>query len=287
MPGVRPSTRMEEEKKLPDLEAFSSGQVIPYTIDILRKNKFYEVKIENVYDPSKFWIVIKFNELKLFTKYLTTHYIEKKLVIPRKRLKHGLICIVLRNSAFYRATLLPALLPEKDKLRVFLVDYGITVNVGMDNVFYIAKKHTHVPRFSVRATLAYISPANQLDPWCSSDLHHFIELLSEKKLTVKVLEIDPNLKILHIDIFRKMNGVDESISSLLVESGIGSYSKYIEEIKEQSKYKRKVKYMHLVPTFNALEKGVVPCSLWEANLLKCVPTDLLYKDYYQYQYDEC
>ncbi|XP_023021054.2 tudor domain-containing protein 6 isoform X1 [Leptinotarsa decemlineata] len=273
---------MGEKIKESNSEFVGLGQCVPYSIELFKKNEFHKVRLKNVYDPSKFWIVIKYNELQLFTNYLTAYYnkSDRKVIVPKIELKHGLTCIILKNSKFYRANLLPALLPENNKLRVFLLDYGCIISVEMSNVFYMLKKHCNVPRFSIRATLAYISPANQYKPWCSTDLHRFCELLSEQDLSIKVMEIDFNLKILHVDIIRINDSMGESINNLLVKSGIAGYSQLIEESKEKSKYKNKVKYMHLCPSFNALERGGVPSSLWEQNLLKDVHLNLLYS-YYQ------
>lgn len=111
-----------------------------------------------------------------------------------------------------------------------------------------------------------------------------MELLSDREIYGTVEEIDKEQKILFLDLFGVKNNIQLSINSLMVQTGIGSYSKLVQNPNHKiSKYKRMVKYMNLIPTFNALEKGIVPCSLWEKNLLKEIPLDLLYKQYYKYQ----
>ncbi|KAJ8929456.1 hypothetical protein NQ314_017836 [Rhamnusium bicolor] len=263
----------------------------PYLPESVVKGQYYEVKIENVYDISKFWIVVKFQELIIFMKYLKEFYsiITNRKVIPRNEFKTGLLCIVNRNNMYYRSIMLPVLLPDENRIRVFNIDFGLIINVCIDEVFCIVKKHCSVPRFAIRASLANISPADPSRTWSLSDLRSFYELMEGKRLLAKVHEIDTKRNILFVDIHVVYADIFESISTILIQLGIAIYNQnypasYTNEAENKTKYKSKVKYLHLFPSFEALESGRVPCSLWEYNLLKnSVPLDLLYKDYYQYQ----
>lgn len=134
---------------------------IPYKIDHIKEQEAYHFKIENVYDPSKFWVVLHIKERNAYENYLTQFYSVQKMSMAQYHLKKYSTCIVCRASKYYRAIILPSILPDMKKLRVFLIDYGQTVNVGIDDVYYIFKKHCSVPRFTIRACLAYISPKSK------------------------------------------------------------------------------------------------------------------------------
>lgn len=76
---------------------------------------------------------------------------------------------------------------------------------------------------------------------------------------------------------------------MLIDLRLAGYNKsYNNGSNQQTKYTSKVNYPHLFPSFEMLECGIVPSSLWEKDLLKySVPLDLLYKDYYEYQDINC
>lgn len=134
-----------------------TGILIPPSIV---KGEKYEVKIENVYDPSKFWIIVKYKELAVFMRYLKHFYdkTENKKPIHRRHLRKNLLCIVYKSGMYFRSIILPLLLPDKNKIRVFMIDFGYITNVCIDDLLYIFEKHGDVPRFAIRACLAYISP---------------------------------------------------------------------------------------------------------------------------------
>lgn len=133
------------------------------TLQSILKGGHYEVKIENVYDPSKFWVIVKFKELAIFMRYLKCFYdsAENRKSIFKSNLKTNLMCIVRRGDIYYRSVILPLLLSDENQVKVFMIDFGYIVSVYLDNVFYICEKHQDVPRFAVRASLAYISPTGK------------------------------------------------------------------------------------------------------------------------------
>lgn len=129
----------------------------------IAKGEKYEVKIKNVYDPSKFWVIVKYRELSVFMEYLKYFYgkVENRKPIFRSSLRKNLICIVRRSGMYFRSVILPILLPDKSKIRVFMIDFGYIVNICIDDLFCIFEKHQDVPRFAIRAGLAYISPTGK------------------------------------------------------------------------------------------------------------------------------
>lgn len=283
---------------------------IDYSLKDINDGKTYEIKIENIYDPSKLWIIVYFQELKLFMRYLKTYYgnIENRIRVPVFKLEKYLTCVIESNSNFYRATILPLLLPEGEKVRVFLVDYGKFVNVEINNIYYILQKHCVVPRFALRACLLYIAPPSKLiivviikkhykkpvagsndsPVWTSKEQLFLTELIVNKHLYAKIEGINEDNKILYIDLFRGGNTelVDraESITMKMLKANMASPaisnpSKY----KKLSKYISTVKYLYLYPTIEAIEEGKVPSSLWELNLVKDhVTLDLLLYPLYKY-----
>lgn len=137
---------------------------VPYTFEDIKVGEVYEIHVENIFDPSKLWIIVNFKELNIFTEYLKIHYgnDENRIKIPKFKLQRSLVCIIQRNCHYYRAVVLPLLLPGENKIRVFLLDYGSFINVDLDNIFYILQKHCAVPRFALRACLIYVAPPSIL-----------------------------------------------------------------------------------------------------------------------------
>lgn len=116
------------------------------------------------------------------------------------------------------------------------------------------------------------------------DLKTFCEIIENRRIFAKVCEIDIERKILFTEIYTPSKITHKSINDVLVDLNLAKYNKRnMNGNVELIRYKSKVKYPHLFPSFERLEGGIVPSSLWESDLLKnCVPLDLLYKDYYEY-----
>ncbi|KAJ8976598.1 hypothetical protein NQ317_005788 [Molorchus minor] len=263
---------------------------IPILPDSIIKNECYEAKIESIYDPSKFWLVIKVKELAIFMKYLKYFYDKPQNQRPviQGKLEKGLLCIVRSNEKYYRGYIQPVLLPDQNKLRVFMMDYGLILNVPATDVFFIFKKHSQVPGFAIRACLADVVPTGTSEGWSQTDLKSFCALIEGRRLRAKICEIDTKQCILFVEIKTLYGKICKSVSTSLVYMGLAVYNKntLVSKVakKRVTKYKPKIKYRHLFPTFEALENGIVPCSLWEHDLLKhSVPLDILYKHLYDYQ----
>lgn len=113
--------------------------------------------------------------------------------------------------------------------------------------------------------------------------------MQSQRVFAKVCEIDTKRKILFTDIYILSELSIKSISDILVDMKLARYNnKYNNDSNQLTKYKSKVEYPHLFPSFEALESGIVPSSLWERDLLKhSVPLDLLYQNYYQYHDINC
>ncbi|KAJ8951136.1 hypothetical protein NQ318_021580 [Aromia moschata] len=269
------------------LEPFT---VEPYLPDSLVKDELYEVKIYNVFDPSKFWLTTKIKELTIFMNYLKQFYdkADNRKTVTRSKIKKGILCIVRRTDTYYRCIIQPVLLPDDDKVRVFMIDFGLISNVDVCEVFHIFKKHAKVPRFAIRACLANILPRDPSKAWSQTDLKSFCALIEERQLIAKTCEIDIKRSILFVEIRTFCGAVCNSVNDTLIELKVARYIEPDDDFEvcteTMSNYKSKVKYKHLFPTFEAIEGGIVPYSLWEHDLLKnAVPLDLLYKNYYRYE----
>nr|CAH7725368.1 unnamed protein product [Callosobruchus chinensis] len=258
---------------------------VPYP-KVLDKNEICEIKIFNLYSPSRFWVVVKFESLKVFCDYLTHYYKQKKQLL--KEIGKLQTCMISQMDIYYRAIILPGTFYEKDRIRVFLLDYGIFTHVTRGDIFCIETKHLQVPRFALRCCLAYIRNLDPTRPWTTPELQMFCEIIENREIFMKTFEIHVEHNTYYVDILRKCENSLESCSSLLVSSGKATFISETDNVDTETKdsdfrYKRALKYMHLFPTFQALERGDVPYSLWEHNLLKdCLPKDILYKNYYQF-----
>lgn len=266
---------------------------IPYYYD--RQNwkpgQTYKIRISSIYDPSKFWVVVKDRELDIFVKFLTDFYNKygNCYKMSLNTVSRNIYCTVFTDNAFYRGIIIniPHSFSLEKKAVVFLFDFGYISTVNVEDLYYLAEKFYEVPRFAVRASLSYLQPHNNYI-WSYELVKRFDELVS-KKLLLCILECtDPNRKIIII----RIGNVNEfshvtDIGDILIREKLAEIiltKQKSKKVNDNSRYAPKTKYPYLFPSFEAIESGIVPSSVYISELLgQCVPRDVLFKPYFKYK----
>lgn len=254
----------------------------------------YSVRIANIYDPSKFWLVIKHRELDLFQTYLHKFYTEhlENYRIPSNKLKLDLYCVVYTNKTFYRGKIIDFQITSSitKKAQLYLIDFGYVCGVPINDVFYLSEKMYSVPQFAIRASLAInLSKKDQKTFWDEAIVKQFQELTTEKILLAKLVHVDLKLSCLYIKLglFNDETQHIIDLSSVLIKEQKHVYILRRKQAKEKGKSKRKVKFIpkvkHLrdMPPFELIENGCVPPSYKISQLLlQSSLFDFVYKNYY-------
>ncbi|CAH0549529.1 unnamed protein product [Brassicogethes aeneus] len=264
-------------------------QFKPHLYESIKEGDYYECKIEYVYDLSKFWVVIKNKELGYFQEHWRLFYDDPRNLsrIPASQIEAGKACLVKTNNFFYRCVVQENMLMSSNKIRVFYVDYGIIMTISIEDVYYIHEHVCSVPRFALRAMLANICPYSTGQMWTIDDLGYFWNLIGKKSLFAKICLIDRENSILHVAIRELCHHHCDYVNDILIKDKVAKIiGKEDENIKNRirfGKYKAKVKYLYMYPSFELIEKGVVPKSLNEFSLLKKeVPLDIIYPNYFEF-----
>ncbi|XP_063927346.1 tudor domain-containing protein 5-like [Zophobas morio] len=242
-------------------------------------------KVSHIYDPSKFWIVVKFQELEIFQKHLFQYYYlnRNKYKMPTDNLQLDMPCVAFTDGNYYRGRIvgLPQDLWDQNQVHVFFTDYGSLQLVDYNNIFYMSVKHCEVPQFSVRASLAQVRPKNSHCQWTVADVTEFSNLLSDKVLAGVVENVYREREV--VEVACRERGVGAAVHDTLVAQQRTQYRD--EELKSGKKMPPpEPKYFcaHVCPSHEAIESGKVPTSLSDAEFQVMVaPFSPIVTRYYQ------
>lgn len=180
-----------------------SNHNIPYSFDkiVWKIGETYKIRIGNIYDPSKFWIVHYEKELTVFHKFINKFYNERgeDYRMPKEVIKRNRYCTVCTDGAYYRGVIvnIPSFTDVELKVVVFLFDFGFTTTVSLEDVFYLYEKLYKIPRFAIRACLTGIEPIDS-DTWTSKAVEKFNELTIGKVLLCVLESKDVQMRIAYI-----------------------------------------------------------------------------------------
>lgn len=136
---------------------------VPVCIDYLQVNTVIRIQIAHVYDPSKFWMKIFYNDIDKWNETLSAFYRSYTVGIHPEVLKDGLTCMIRIGHTFYRGKIV-TFRGIKQKVKVFLVDMGTFHDVPVKNLCYIFHPHAELPRLALRARLHDAAPKSELLP---------------------------------------------------------------------------------------------------------------------------
>ncbi|XP_010746363.2 tudor domain-containing 6 [Larimichthys crocea] len=150
----------------------------------LRLNSSHMVAVQDIADPSEFWIQTHNYADELDTLMDSIYHLYKNPMnndVVRNP-SVGLYCAAkAEDGDFYRATV--AEVGEK-KIKVFFVDYGNTELVDSSNIRTLPDKFKKLPCLALKCTLAGIKPKDER--WSQSACEFFIKAVKDKTLNVHV-----------------------------------------------------------------------------------------------------
>ncbi|CAG9830981.1 unnamed protein product [Diabrotica balteata] len=263
---------------------------IPHSYDGInwKLESIYNIRVGNIYDPSKFWIVHFTEELNLFYSYMNSFYNEKyeEYRMPVEYMKRNTYCAVYTDNGFYRALIVEitnTVRPD-DRIIVFLLDFGYTSTVSPDNIYILYEKMFHMPRCAIRACLYGIEPYDS-DTWTTQATEKFKELTQGKILMGQLCGIDDKYKTVYIRIVDIAHATEQmDVGETLIIKKMAKIAR-IKNMKctekHTEKFIPKVKYPYLCPSFDLLESGTMPSSVHVVELLKTyMMTEKLFQPYY-------
>ncbi|KAJ8920422.1 hypothetical protein NQ315_005288 [Exocentrus adspersus] len=257
-----------------------------------KSSETYRMRVSNIYDPSKFWIVIKEQELDIFQKYLNSFYTQHGSCykIPMDALSKNMYCAAMADNSFFRGLIvnIPHSLSVQKTAVVFLFDFGYISLVNLEDLYYLSEDLYEIPQFSVRASLSGVQPFDNCI-WDYNVVKRFYELVSGKILLCILECTDRSRKMIEI-VIGSVNefSVVTDIGNVLIKEKLarsvfmkGTAS---DLITKNSRYVTKTKFPFLFPSIEAIEEGLVPPSVYTSELLNhCVARDVLYKPYFCYR----
>jgi hypothetical protein len=228
----------------------------------------FEARITHIYDPSKFWMVLKFWELEVFQKYLFRFYYwnGNKYRVPADKIIKDLYCVILLDNGYYRGVIvgIPSTLQTEQKIQVWCVDYGFIKVVEKNNVYYMKKECHAVPQFAVRSTLAGICPRKG-PQWTSKDALEFYNLANDKILIGIIINVDNESQVLEVHIGEKNDLSIIPIHEILIAL---KHARYFHEkpevIESKMPFEPKLQFPYLFPSHEALESGIVPTNVYDS-----------------------
>ncbi|ENN78150.1 uncharacterized protein LOC109536299 [Dendroctonus ponderosae] len=233
----------------------------------------YPVQVTHIYDPSHFWIVTRIAEIDAFHHYMHDFY--KKYTryyrIPLEHLKLNMYCMVHIDTRFYRGILtnVPLLGDAQTLGFVFLIDYGSTAKVPLDQLYFMTEAMFDVPAFAVRASLQGLGPLEG-DSWPVDLADELWKLVTTDCLVGKVTYICSTNKVLFLKLFNLNDNNRESINDHFVSERLARQMSTfdVKEMKRSQKEKRLPVLPFLQPSFAELETGACTDSSKLAELIK-------------------
>ncbi|EEZ99058.1 Tudor domain-containing protein 6-like Protein [Tribolium castaneum] len=233
-----------------------------------KQGQSFRARVTQIYDPSKFWMVVKYRELEVFQKCIFKYYYmnRKKYQIPKDKLVMDLYCAVFTDGGFYRGVItgFPATHQKDQQAQIYFIDYGIVKVVEMNDIYFLSDKFCQVPHFAVRASLAGVCPRTK-SQWTCDDVFEFHQLVDNKVLMGVIVNIDANRQVLEVHLSEDKHGVSTvPVHKLLISQKRARFFHDKEDISDKGLLQPKLKYSYLFPSHEAIESGKVPTNISDA-----------------------
>ncbi|KAF7272642.1 hypothetical protein GWI33_014581 [Rhynchophorus ferrugineus] len=178
-------------------------------------NNIYRLKVSYINSPSEFWIVTKDQELGKFHGDLNSFYSRNKSYLKADFRNINLEgnCVVYTGECYCRANLLNVSSSVKNQksLDAFLIDYGSTIRVTSNDVYFLTKEMYSVPQFAVKAALKGLRPSES-STWSPAAVDTFTKLVQHKVLLGQLREIDSVYQTLYLDLFNYNDDYEHTVS---------------------------------------------------------------------------
>lgn len=280
------------ENELRALQHLARSKDIPYSFDKIqwKVGNTYRIRIGHIYDLSKFWIINLEKELTLFQDFLNDFFTKNgaKYKMPKEVIEVNIYCIGFSDGGYYRGIIvnIPCIATARRTVLMFLFDFGFLVNITLDNLYFLPEKFYGTPRFAIRACLNRIQPRNG-DAWTYNDVKRFNDLVSGKVLLCIVEYADLDYRTLYVNVgsvneqSSQVNDIGEMFLSEKLARPITSRRSKREEPK--AGFIPKTKYPWLYPSFDEIEQGTMPSSVYIMEMMKkCKSSQFLLRAYYDY-----
>ncbi|KAF2900891.1 hypothetical protein ILUMI_05296 [Ignelater luminosus] len=254
----------------------------------IQENSFIDVQVAEVYDPSKFWVILKdCDDLLNHLMDAMQHFylavaVDATYIIPQHMLKEGLYCTSKYNQEYHRAIIVK-INRDNTTVKVFYVDYGTISNANSAGLMFLDKQFASFPRQAIRARLASIWPTTAFTPWSTSASNRFLSLVRQKDLVAHIHKIHEETKILEIFLADTSTEEDIYMNDTLVNEGYALFTNQDQQPKQLHPRKiPKYKYIHLYPNFDDLENGNAPSATEIVRMSKAgVQDEYMYPNYYE------
>lgn len=159
-----------------------------------------EIFLSEVYSPIHFWFHSGKGILEM-EKQLQRDYSElkaKELAISDANFKPGLLVAVFFAPQWFRAKVINPL-NKDDKVRLFLIDYGLVGCFSKSNIKLLYKRYLDAPRLSYRGRLFNIKPPFGQNNWEFKVIAAFLTEFSNLALKAKVMKFHEDEQIYELD----------------------------------------------------------------------------------------
>ncbi|XP_045460276.1 uncharacterized protein LOC123670769 isoform X4 [Harmonia axyridis] len=247
--------------------------------EVLEEGTSINVTVADIYDISKFWMIIDDSQLDELMDNMQEFYgiNRTRYLVPKSLLVETLYCVVLFKGKFHRAVILNVM-PGYEYLKVYYVDFGTLAKVSKTEVWYITKEFSELPTQAIRARLGDIYPPNQGTTWSPFANYDFSGLTCMKKFIAEIIRVDKKKNLVDI----KLNDGYSDMSDILVNRNLAKFiNKPQKKHIDDPNCKPRVQYVHLFPTFDEIENWIVPSTEEAADFLNTTVTaDFLYSQYF-------
>ncbi|KAK9890994.1 hypothetical protein WA026_013331 [Henosepilachna vigintioctopunctata] len=217
--------------------------------------KAIRVVVDQVYDPSKFWLHIDNGRLYALTEAMNSFYENErdKYLIPETHMDIGRYCVAFTLNLYSRCIIVKKE-PNASYVNVFYIDYGTLGKIPKDQVWFLTEPFSRLPAQAIRARLANIYPPTEDTLWSLEATYRFYKLVNSQPFGALVVN---NLNgVVEVCLVSLSN---EYINSILVEEGHALFT-YQAQKKTicDTHCSPKYKHIHLFPDFEEIEQWLVP-----------------------------
>ncbi|XP_018333463.1 tudor domain-containing protein 5-like isoform X2 [Agrilus planipennis] len=205
---------------------------------------FIDIDVGEIYDPSKFWIILRGPEtsqkldamMDEMQEFYTAH---RELQIPEKKLELGLYCAALILGEYHRGIITHLMPHVEGQVKVFFVDYGTVSPIFTKDICYLHRKFFVLPQQAIRARLANIYPPTEKMQWSRQSASAFLEMVFQKSMVAQIYKIDEKRKALELFIADTTGDEDYYVNDRLTELGhaIFTYQRQQQMIMQQEQNK--------------------------------------------------
>ncbi|KAK3913583.1 Tudor domain-containing protein 5 [Frankliniella fusca] len=220
-------------------EVMGPGEMFhtPVLPSSLEPGQYIELRVAEVYNPQKFWIMLRKSTITLnqLMDELQDFYHDHgaKYVMPDCTIKEGQSCVAIYDSEWHRAVIKTV----GEPVEVVYVDYGTVSKCPRKDLRFIHKDFAVLPKQAIRSSLSGIQPPIGCQRFTKEASYAFLNLVLEKELIGLIHKLDleePYFELFLID----TNGeTDVHLNDVLVGEGHASFkddlletAQFIEEI---------------------------------------------------------